>query len=191
MAGSVKGSAEVSGETYLTAQYGFNVQFLWRDFGIILVMWFLYVAVTALGLSIMNREKTTSNARVYLRGAKRYGHGSSSEDRDLEGQQATTVATPTPSSPESASRSSLSTTGRDAKPTYRFALEPTHVFLPQCELLCSFRWAGASLAQQCYGICQARSTNRSNGRFRGGKDDTVGNYLLPQSQRKNRRNPSI
>lgn len=110
MAGSIKGSAEVSGKTYLNAQYGFNVQFLWRNFGIILVMWFLYVAVTALGLSIMTREKSTSNARVYRRGAKRYQHGSSSEKTDLESQHATAAATPAASLPESASRSSLSTT---------------------------------------------------------------------------------
>lgn len=110
MAGSVKGSAEISGETYLTAQYGYNVEFLWRDFGIILVFWFLYVALTALGLSIMTREKSTSNARVYRRGAKRYEHGSSSQTTDLESQKTTAVTTPAAPSPASASRSSLNTT---------------------------------------------------------------------------------
>lgn len=84
MAGAVKGSADVSGETYLTNQYGFNVKFLWRDFGIILVMWFLYVVLTALGLSIMTRETSTSNARAYRRGAN--PSGSSSEKTDVEGQ---------------------------------------------------------------------------------------------------------
>ena len=84
MAGAVKGSADVSGETYLTNQYGFNVKFLWRDFGIILVMWFLYVVLTALGLSIMTRETSTSNARAYRRGAN--PSGSFSEKTDVEGQ---------------------------------------------------------------------------------------------------------
>lgn len=57
MPGSHRESAEVSGLTYLTAQYGFEAKNMWRDFGIILIIWFLYVVLTAIGLSIMTRAR--------------------------------------------------------------------------------------------------------------------------------------
>ncbi|KAJ5859609.1 hypothetical protein N7534_004886 [Penicillium rubens] len=69
MAGAHMGSAEVSGKTYLTSQYGFHAENIWRDFGIILVMWFIYFVLTAVGLSVMTRESSASNGRVYKRGA--------------------------------------------------------------------------------------------------------------------------
>lgn len=109
MAGAVKGSADVSGETYLTAQYGFNVQFLWRNFGIILVMWFLYVVLTALGLSIMTRETSTSNARAYRRGAKPSSSPLNKTDVEAQYQQ------PATSSSSSASQSSIRTTVEEAQ----------------------------------------------------------------------------
>lgn len=86
MPGAKMGSAEVSGETYLTTQYGFNSSYIWRDFGIIIVMWFIYFVLTAVGLSLMTRESTSSNGRVFKRGAKHGADTLNTSEKDLEGQ---------------------------------------------------------------------------------------------------------
>jgi ABC-type multidrug transport system ATPase subunit/ABC-type multidrug transport system permease subunit len=68
--GSQKGSTFVAGKEYLAEHYRFYHQNLWRNFGIILAMWAIYVILTAIGLSVMTRDSGTSGAPVYKRGAK-------------------------------------------------------------------------------------------------------------------------
>ncbi|KAJ5669202.1 hypothetical protein N7462_010272 [Penicillium macrosclerotiorum] len=99
MPGAQMGSAEVSGKIYLSSQYGFSAANIWRDFGIIIVMWFLYSILTAVGLSLMTRETASSNARVFKRGAT-HGDRHSLTARDLE-DQTTGVTKPSPHSSSS------------------------------------------------------------------------------------------
>ncbi|KAI9037656.1 uncharacterized protein KD926_000142 [Aspergillus affinis] len=63
--GSTKGSATVSGTTYLSDQYEFSPSHIWRNLGILLVLWFLYTVIAAVGLTVMTRENSGSYARVF------------------------------------------------------------------------------------------------------------------------------
>ncbi|OJZ80196.1 hypothetical protein ASPFODRAFT_223676 [Aspergillus luchuensis CBS 106.47] len=63
--GSRKGSDTVSGVTYLNDQYGFLPSHIWRNFGIILVLWFLYTVIAAVGLTVMTRESSGSYVRIF------------------------------------------------------------------------------------------------------------------------------
>lgn len=67
--GSIKGSADVAGETYLEIIYGFSRSHLWQNFGIILVFWFLYSVIATVALAFTAREKGGSAGHVFKRGA--------------------------------------------------------------------------------------------------------------------------
>jgi ATP-binding cassette subfamily G (WHITE) protein 2 (SNQ2) len=91
IAGSVKGSSMVPGETYLELVYGFNRSHLWRNFGIILVFWFLYTVFSAVAISFTARETGHSGGLVFKRGATTLEDShtyktSSDLDGDLEKQ---------------------------------------------------------------------------------------------------------
>ncbi|CAI7599821.1 unnamed protein product [Penicillium crustosum] len=63
--GSEKGHRSVIGTTYMTHQFAFSRENLWRNFGILLVLWFLYTLLAGLGLTIMTRETSGSHSRVF------------------------------------------------------------------------------------------------------------------------------
>ncbi|KAJ5202252.1 hypothetical protein N7449_004331 [Penicillium cf. viridicatum] len=63
--GSEKGHRSVTGTTYMTHQFAFSRENLWRNFGILLVLWFLYTLLAGLGLTIMTRETSGSHSRVF------------------------------------------------------------------------------------------------------------------------------
>ena len=91
IAGSVKGSSTVPGETYLELVYGFSRSHLWRNLGIIIVFWFLYAALSAVAISFTARETGQGGGLVFKRGAKalktsRTRNASSDVDGDLEKQ---------------------------------------------------------------------------------------------------------
>ncbi|KAE8152756.1 P-loop containing nucleoside triphosphate hydrolase protein [Aspergillus avenaceus] len=65
IAGSQKGSNTVSGTTYLARVYQYFPWHIWRNLGIILVLWFLYTVLAAIGLTLMTRESGGSYARVF------------------------------------------------------------------------------------------------------------------------------
>jgi ATP-binding cassette subfamily G (WHITE) protein 2 (SNQ2) len=69
LAGSTPGSDTVSGSTYLSLVYEYSRSHLWRNWGIIVVMWFLYVVLTAIGLTIMTGESGLTGGPVFKRGA--------------------------------------------------------------------------------------------------------------------------
>ncbi|KAE8367266.1 ABC-2 type transporter-domain-containing protein [Aspergillus caelatus] len=70
MAGAHQGSALVNGATYAQAMYGFSREHLWRNFGIVLVMWFLYTVIGAVGLTVMTRDSSSAAGHVYKRNAQ-------------------------------------------------------------------------------------------------------------------------
>ncbi|KAJ5589564.1 hypothetical protein N7537_012242 [Penicillium hordei] len=86
MAGAHMGSAEVSGQIYLINEYGFHAGNMWRDFGIMLVIWFIYFLLTAVGLSVMTRESGASSGRIFKRGAKNSTGAHDLRIKDLETQ---------------------------------------------------------------------------------------------------------
>ena len=49
----------------MTHQFAFSRENLWRNFGILLVLWFLYTLLAGLGLTIMTRETSGSHSRVF------------------------------------------------------------------------------------------------------------------------------
>jgi ABC-type multidrug transport system permease subunit/ABC-type nitrate/sulfonate/bicarbonate transport system ATPase subunit len=67
--GSTKGYNVVSGSTYLDIIYKFSRSNLWRNFGIIVVMWFIYVVLTAIGLTVMTDRSGSAGGPVFKRGA--------------------------------------------------------------------------------------------------------------------------
>jgi ATP-binding cassette subfamily G (WHITE) protein 2 (SNQ2) len=68
--GSVKGSPDVPGSTYLSIIYDMSRSNLWRNFGIVVVMWFIYTVVAAVGLAYTAREKGGASGHVFKRGAQ-------------------------------------------------------------------------------------------------------------------------
>ncbi|CAG7930861.1 unnamed protein product [Penicillium olsonii] len=69
--GSERGHQSVPGPVYLDQHFGFTRAHLWRDFGIILVMWFLYTVIGSIGLRIMTRESGGSRGRVFKKTKQR------------------------------------------------------------------------------------------------------------------------
>lgn len=84
--GSSKGSDVVSGSTYLELIYRYTRSNLWRNFGIILVMWFLYVVLTAVGLTVMTGSSGSGGGPIFKRGAAVHPQHSTEEkpNRDVE-----------------------------------------------------------------------------------------------------------
>ncbi|THW13292.1 hypothetical protein D6D23_09817 [Aureobasidium pullulans] len=68
--GSVKGSPDVPGSTYLSLTYDMSRTHLWRNFGIIIAMWFIYTVVAAVGLAYTAREQGGASGHVFKRGAQ-------------------------------------------------------------------------------------------------------------------------
>lgn len=69
MQGAHVASPFVDGATYASEMYGYTREHLWRNFGIILVMWFLYTVLGAIGLILMTRDRGSSTGPVYKRRA--------------------------------------------------------------------------------------------------------------------------
>jgi ATP-binding cassette subfamily G (WHITE) protein 2 (SNQ2) len=67
--GSAKATNSYPGSTYLSIVYDFSRSHLWRNFGIILVMWFLYVVFAAIGLTLTASGGESSGGIVFKRGA--------------------------------------------------------------------------------------------------------------------------
>lgn len=94
--GATKGSALVPGATYLEIIYAFTHSHLWRNFGIILVFWFLYTVIATFGLTFTARESGGAGGHVFKRGAgpSQIAAGIESDapdERDLEKQPSRTV----------------------------------------------------------------------------------------------------
>ncbi|RAK79326.1 uncharacterized protein BO72DRAFT_505409 [Aspergillus fijiensis CBS 313.89] len=124
MAGAQQGSAFVDAAVYAETMYGYTRAHLWRNFGIILVFWFLYTVLGAVGLTIMTRDSGNATGPVYKRGAaipqrdgrpkesKGTSDDGASEKRSVSGQSETDVdevgASPLPyQTPPSVSRASF------------------------------------------------------------------------------------
>lgn len=67
MQGAHSGSAFVDGAVHAETMYGFTRTHLWRNFGIILAMWFIYTVLGAIGLSVMTRDSSSATGPVYKR----------------------------------------------------------------------------------------------------------------------------
>jgi ATP-binding cassette subfamily G (WHITE) protein 2 (SNQ2) len=82
-----EGQSSYPGSVYLSLVYDYTRSHLWRNFGIILVMWFLYVVLTAIGLTWTASSGASSTGVVYKRGAadaKSLGGIGSKKSGDLE-----------------------------------------------------------------------------------------------------------
>jgi hypothetical protein len=81
--GSTPGSDTVPGSKYLGIIYDFYRSHLWRNWGIILVMWFIYVVLTAIGLTLMTGDSGSTGGPVFKRGAiVSAGHLTSERSKD-------------------------------------------------------------------------------------------------------------
>ncbi|OQE41771.1 hypothetical protein PENCOP_c004G06469 [Penicillium coprophilum] len=69
MQGAHPASALVDGAEYAADIYGYTRGHLWRNFGIIIAMWFIYTVIGAIGLTLMTRDISTSTGPVYKRHA--------------------------------------------------------------------------------------------------------------------------
>ncbi|EKG19816.1 ABC transporter-like protein [Macrophomina phaseolina MS6] len=69
--GAAKGQSVVPGEEYLEQYYEFYEEHLWRNVGIIVAMWTVYVTFAAVGLSVMVGRVGAESKLVYKRGARR------------------------------------------------------------------------------------------------------------------------
>jgi ATP-binding cassette subfamily G (WHITE) protein 2 (SNQ2) len=91
--GATKGSADVPGATYLEIIYSYTRSHLWRNFGIILVFWFLYTVIATIGLTYTARESGGAGGHIFKRGAKPSEATASTKTgvEDLEKQSSRTV----------------------------------------------------------------------------------------------------
>lgn len=93
--GAAKGSATVPGATYLEIIYAFTRSHLWRDFGIVLVFWFLYTVIATVGLTFTARESGGAGGHIFKRGATTPTTVAvvteASVEKDLEKQPSRTV----------------------------------------------------------------------------------------------------
>ncbi|KAJ5691712.1 hypothetical protein N7488_012447 [Penicillium malachiteum] len=69
--GSGIGEKSVARSVYLQDHFGFTRAHLWRNFGIILISWFLYTVIGSIGLTVMTRDSSNSMSRVFKRSKKR------------------------------------------------------------------------------------------------------------------------
>ncbi|GLB03458.1 hypothetical protein AtubIFM57258_008038 [Aspergillus tubingensis] len=65
MTGSLKAHDSVAGSVYLADHFGYTRDHLWRNFGIIVVLWFLYTVLGSIGLTVMTRESGGSQSRIF------------------------------------------------------------------------------------------------------------------------------
>ncbi|PWY92971.1 hypothetical protein BO94DRAFT_487438 [Aspergillus sclerotioniger CBS 115572] len=84
MAGAQQGSASVNGAVYAQDMYAYTRAHLWRNFGIILVFWFLYTVLGAVGLTVMTRDSSNATGPVYRRGAVIPRRDESSEEKVID-----------------------------------------------------------------------------------------------------------
>ncbi|CAD0090187.1 unnamed protein product [Aureobasidium mustum] len=96
--GSVKGSPDVPGSTYLALTYDMYRSNLWRNFGIIIAMWAIYTIIAAVGLAYTAREQGGASGHVFKRGAHTEtmpstanSSGMTVDEQDLEKQPSRTV----------------------------------------------------------------------------------------------------
>ncbi|RAH67553.1 uncharacterized protein BO66DRAFT_403745 [Aspergillus aculeatinus CBS 121060] len=62
------GTTVSSGSVYLHTYYEYSREHLWRNFGIIIAFWFIYVVLTAVGLTLLTRETNQASGLVFKRG---------------------------------------------------------------------------------------------------------------------------
>ncbi|KAL4963356.1 ABC transporter-like protein [Aspergillus stella-maris] len=89
--GAEPGSRTASWAYYLETLYGYSRHHLWRNFGIILAMWFVYTVLAAIGLTVMTREKNSSSGPMFKANARSLHEGSSGNP-DYEPHSHTTFA---------------------------------------------------------------------------------------------------
>ncbi|PWY63145.1 hypothetical protein BO83DRAFT_441681 [Aspergillus eucalypticola CBS 122712] len=63
--GSLKAHDSVAGSVYLADHFGYTRDHLWRNFGIVVVLWFLYTVLGSIGLTVMTRESGGSQSRIF------------------------------------------------------------------------------------------------------------------------------
>ncbi|RAL14999.1 uncharacterized protein BO97DRAFT_386103 [Aspergillus homomorphus CBS 101889] len=91
MQGAHPHSPFVDGAVYAQGMYAYTRSHLWRNFGIILVFWFLYTVLGAVGLRVMTRDSSNAAGPVYKRDAET--RDSSKQDCP-QGKEATSAGPP-------------------------------------------------------------------------------------------------
>ncbi|CAG8053829.1 unnamed protein product [Penicillium salamii] len=114
--GSEKGERSVAGATYLSDHFGYTRAHLWRNFGIILVLWLLYTIIGSIGLRIMTRESSSSQGRIFKK----------LKQRDIEDEAKSSASSSTDAMPAAAPINS------EVQPTYSsyFAFQDVSYFVP-------------------------------------------------------------
>ncbi|GME41012.1 ABC transporter pmr5 [Neofusicoccum parvum] len=89
--GAAKGRAVVQGERYLEDYFEYRQEHVWRNVGVIVAIWAVYVVVAAVGLSVMVGRAGADGGVVFKRGAARAeeeGLDGPEEDVERRGQSA-------------------------------------------------------------------------------------------------------
>lgn len=63
--GAAPGETTTSGSLYLREIYGYEYDHLWRNFGIMIAMWFIYTILASIGLTIMTRNRNNASGPVF------------------------------------------------------------------------------------------------------------------------------
>lgn len=87
--GAVSGSNLVNGEAYLEAQLNYSYSHLWRNVGIIVAFWMLFVLMTLIGMELTLRpSKSGGNVTVYRKGTTLPSTKRLSENMVLDDEEA-------------------------------------------------------------------------------------------------------
>ncbi|OJD40622.1 abc transporter pmr5 [Diplodia corticola] len=117
--GVAKGETSVGGEAYLRAYFGYETGHLWRNFGIVVAMWAVYVGLAVVGLMVTVRLAGNDGGVSFKRGAKMTTHGDGEKplsrdadaDLDVEKLAGSPKPAPSPSNPRLATSPSISVRG--------------------------------------------------------------------------------
>lgn len=84
IAGGTTGSTDINGMTYLEAQYGYQRKHLWRNFGIVIVWWIFYLAVTCFCVERLKAAGSVKSFLLFRRPAKESADKSIKPNGDAE-----------------------------------------------------------------------------------------------------------
>ncbi|PYI10970.1 hypothetical protein BO78DRAFT_448489 [Aspergillus sclerotiicarbonarius CBS 121057] len=113
--GSEKGHQSVAGSVYLADHFGFTRSHLWRNFGIILVLWLLYTILGSIGLTLMTRETGGSHSRSFKRSKSR-----DEESQPKTGPTSSTSSSSTRTVSAASEQGSTDTNSTDGAGTFTF-----------------------------------------------------------------------
>ncbi|RAL08499.1 uncharacterized protein BO97DRAFT_428323 [Aspergillus homomorphus CBS 101889] len=109
-----KDQQSVPGSVYLADYFDYTRSHLWRNFGIVLVLWFLYIVLGSIGLTILTRKFGGSQSRIFKRSRRHDEESHPKPNPSSLGSSSTTQTVPESIRPQSPEKDDLTTSSSTA-----------------------------------------------------------------------------